>query len=106
MVATVGDMRGDFKRVAVLELIPEAPKQIHAPDLCEIWTWQGDTSVLPHKFESVLNAAATEPDHLGWGKNVFNADRLARDFIDVDDFDPEGFFFLTHRSNAIGLAMC
>ena len=41
-----------------LENIPE----MQTPALCEIWNWQGDTSVLPYKFESVLNASSTEPE--------------------------------------------
>ena len=32
------------------------------PPLCEIWNWQGDTSVLPYKFESVLKSSSTEPE--------------------------------------------
>ena len=43
--------------LAVLDSIP----QMQTPALCEIWNWQGDTSVLPYKFESVLNAASTDP---------------------------------------------
>ena len=31
---------------------------MQTPPLCEIWNWQGDTSVLPYKFESVLNSAS------------------------------------------------
>ena len=41
-----------------LENLEEVP----TPALCEIWNWQGDTSVLPYKFESVLNAASTDPE--------------------------------------------
>ena len=41
-----------------LETLPE----MVTPSLCEIWNWQGDTSVLPYKFESVLNACSTDPE--------------------------------------------
>ena len=34
--------------------------ELTVPSLCEIWNWQGDTSVLPYKFESVLNAASMQ----------------------------------------------
>ena len=44
-----------------LETLPE----MQTPALCEIWNWQGDTSVLPYKFESVLNSASSEPEHYG-----------------------------------------
>ena len=23
--------------------------ELHVPSLCEIWNWQGDTTILPHK---------------------------------------------------------
>ena len=68
------------------------------PELCEIWTWQGDTSILPFKFESVLNAAATEPTYVGFGKSIFKHTELKKIYIERADFDPEGFFFITYRS--------
>ena len=79
--------------------------QRKTPDLCEIWTWQGDTSILPFKFESVLNSAATEPDYVGFGKNVFSHTELKATYIDNKGFDPNGFFFLTYRSQPIGLTL-
>lgn len=90
---------------ATLAAVTNAPKP-QSPELCEIWTWQGDTSILPHKFESVLNSAATEPDYVGFGKNIFQHEQLKKTYIDCPRFDPEGFFFITYRSNAIGLAQC
>ena len=36
--------------------------EVKVPSLHEIWNWQGDTSVLPFKFESVLNSASTDPE--------------------------------------------
>ncbi len=85
--------------------IPHTPVQFKTPDLCEIWTWQGDTSILPFKFESVLNAAAMPKDHVGFGCQKFNHVDLKKQFIDRNDFDPNGFFFITYRSTAIGLAL-
>ena len=79
--------------------------RVETPELCEVWTWQGDTSILPHKFESVLNAAATEADYIGFGKEVFKHGELKKKFIQRPDFDPDGFFFITYRSNAIGLTL-
>ena len=68
------------------------------PSLCEIWNWQGDTSVLPYKFESVLNASSTDPE-------LYNHTALKQQYIGDERFDPDGFFFLTYRSNAIGLTL-
>ena len=65
--------------------------------MCEIWNWQGDTSVLPYKFESVLNAASTE--------QIYAHSALKNEYVKSDRFDPDGFFFLTYRSNAIGLTL-
>lgn len=92
--------------VAAMESVTNPPANIHAPELCEIWTWQGDTSILPFKFESVLNSAATDPDHLGFGESIFQHEQLKQTYIDNARFDPDGFFFITYRSNAIGLAQC
>ena len=44
-----------------LENLPE----MQTPALCEIWNWQGDTSVLPYKFESVLNSSSSDPEFYG-----------------------------------------
>ena len=57
--------------VAALQSVTNPPSNIHAPELCEIWTWQGDTSILPFKFESVLNSAAADPNHIGFGESIF-----------------------------------
>lgn len=85
--------------------VPQTPVQCKSPDLCEIWTWQGDTSILPFKFESVLNAVAMPKDHIGFGSQKFNHADLKKEYIDRKEFDPEGFFFITYRSTAIGLAV-
>ena len=76
-----------------LENIPE----MQTPSLCEIWNWQGDTSVLPYKFESVLNASSTEA--------LYAHGTLKQEYVKNARFDPDGFFFLTYRSNAIGLTL-
>ena len=77
-----------------LEALPE----MQTPPLCEIWNWQGDTSVLPYKFESVLNAASTDPE-------FYSHSALKQEYVQSARFDPDGFFFLTTRSNAIGLTL-
>ena len=77
-----------------LEVIPE----MVTPSLCEIWNWQGDTSVLPYKFESVLNACSTDPE-------MYSHADLKQEYVKCPRFDPLGFFFITYRSNAIGLTL-
>merc|ERR1711957_439147 len=69
---------------------------LQVPSLSEVWTWQGDTSVLPFKFESILNAASDNEE-------LFVAKELSQKWCKGSDFDPNGFFFITYRSQAIGL---
>ena len=54
--------------------------------------------MLPYKFESVLNSSSTDPE-------MYTHSQLKQDFVKNDRFDPDGFFFLTYRSNAIGLTL-
>lgn len=105
----------DFAKVKIPELV--------VPYLHEIWNWQGDTSVLPFKFESILNSASSGPikqlknakvsksfddDDSGADdflpEKYYNHKALKDTWITRQDFDPMGFFFLTYRSNANGLA--
>ena len=72
--------------------IPHIP----TPYLMEIWNWQGDTSILPFKFESILNACSSVPEK-------YSHTALKKTYIDDKGFDPMGFHFLTSRSTAIGL---
>ena len=53
--------------------------------------------MLPFKFESILNAASDDQE-------LFVAKDLANKWVKNNaNFDPNGFFFLTYRSQAIGL---
>ena len=53
----------------------------------------------------MLNAAATEPDYIGFGKQTFKHQELKQSYIDNKGFDPDGFFFITYRSMPIGLTL-
>ena len=75
--------------------------ELVTPSLSEIWTWEGDTSILPHKFESVLNNAS---EFLGF-EGPFSHGALKKNYIQHPKFDPAGFYFITYRSNAIGLTV-
>ena len=55
--------------------------------------------MLPFKFESILNAVSDDPE-------LFVAKDLANKWVKNNPtFDPNGFFFLTYRSQAIGLTL-
>ena len=81
------------------ELSPfESVPELKVPSLCEIWNWQGDTSVLPYKFESVLNSCSKLEEN-------YEHTKLKEKYIQDSRFDRDGFFFLTYRSQAIGLTL-
>ena len=42
----------------ILPLLAEKFEASKPPPLHEIWTWEGDTSVLPHKVTEILNSVA------------------------------------------------
>ena len=76
----------------------ESIREPETPFLCEIWNWEGDTSILHFKFESVLNEASD-------GSSSFDCNALKAKYVKDPRFDPMGFFFLTYRSSPIGLAL-
>lgn len=81
------------------------PQEAKAPFLYEVWNWVGDVSILPIKV-----------GHTQWFDHLCACDRLAgeqnfpgltkealiSDYIRSPNFDPRGFFFLTHRSDVAG----
>jgi len=68
--------------------------ELEVPYLCETWTWQGDTSVLPHKWSEVISSVT--------GKEV-SSKELKENYVKHASFDPDGFYFITYRSHAIGI---
>ena len=48
-------------RFTHFDRIPE----LKVPSMCEIWNWEGDTTVLPFKFADVLNQTAF-PNAIGF----------------------------------------
>ncbi|CAI2383318.1 unnamed protein product [Moneuplotes crassus] len=63
------------------------------PPLCEIWNWEGDKSILPIKWSETLKSTfGIDIDHKF----------LKETYADNPQFDPNGFFFVTYRSNTIG----
>ena len=86
------------------------------PPLHEIWTWQGDTSVLPHKTAEILNQVSIydkndpkfQPDDPFDFEIPYKSDeikKLVADLKNLNNFDPDGFFFITCRSTAVGCCM-
>ena len=82
-----GGVRGVFTEF-------ESLKEADIPFLCEMWNWEGDLTVLPHKWAEVLNEDL--------GEEVFDSKQLKENFVQKPEFDPLAFFFITSRSNALG----
>jgi hypothetical protein len=72
--------------------------ETQAPFLCEIWNWQGDTSVLPYKWVEVLSSVSGD-------ESAYDTKVLKQTYVSSPSFDPNAFFFLTYRSHAIGLCL-
>lgn len=64
------------------------------PELFEQWCWEGDTSVLPYKWQQVVEECC--------GGDV--VDCGARPW-DEQGFDSQGTFFITSRSDTCGVAV-
>jgi hypothetical protein len=59
------------------------------PPLHEKWCWEGDTSILPVKWQSIMVAS--------FGRYAHTRRYLRAECMSKPQWDPEGFFFLTHR---------
>ena len=87
------------------------------PDLHEIWTWEGDTSILPHKVTEILNSVSVfdendpkfaDDDPFEAFERPYKADEIKarlKCLMADNAFQPDGFFFLTNRSQAVGCCM-
>lgn len=63
------------------------------PELFEQWCWEGDATILPLKWEQAISDCCE-------GTATARASRL----WESPDFDPQGIFFMTHRSDTCGVA--
>lgn len=79
-------------------LDPEAAPDPGVPELFEQWCWEGDLAVLPAKWQETLEAAAS-----GAPGDALAPAPACRPW-ESRSFDPEGVFFITHRSHTCGVA--
>lgn len=78
-----------------LDLSASRPPRIaEIPELYEQWCWEGDPRVLPRKWENGLTSCCE-------GTALPSASRP----WESSTFDKEGIFFLTDRSDTVGIAM-
>ena len=73
---------------------------INLPPLHEIWNYEGDPIPLPGKWAKLANAAY--PDKF---KNVGAKEYFMKTWLDHPEWDPQNFFFITHRSEPVGTVM-
>lgn len=74
--------------------------EITIPFLFEMWNWVGDTSILPTKWSELLKKHDSQ-----CGLNSFalvTREILLNQYVKNPKFDPNAFFFLTTRSEAVG----
>ena len=83
------------------------------PALHEVWTWQGDTSVLPYKVVEILNQVSIfdeadprcqreDPFDMEIPFKAVNIKNWVAEMQRQGQFDPQGAFFITTRSQAVG----
>lgn len=61
-------------------------KRREIPFLCEIWNWEGDETVLPGKWTTIVNDC--------YGSD-YKSSHLKTNFVLTEKFDKKGFFFIT-----------
>eukprot|EP00927_Polykrikos_kofoidii_P033643 TRINITY_DN28468_c0_g1_i1.p1 TRINITY_DN28468_c0_g1~~TRINITY_DN28468_c0_g1_i1.p1 ORF type:complete len:333 (+),score=65.05 TRINITY_DN28468_c0_g1_i1:107-1105(+) len=69
------------------------------PELFELWTWEGNLSVLPFKWTEVIEEC--------YGEAAMTSGVIGSAVLrpwETAGFDPQGIFFLTHRSQTCGIA--
>jgi ribosomal protein S18 acetylase RimI-like enzyme len=92
----------------MFRLRPREIEEGRVPFMYEVWNWEGDATILPIKvrtrqwFEFLQRVDSTEdtPHFPGLTQEL-----LLQQFIRSDLFDPQAFFFITHRSEVAGSAL-
>jgi hypothetical protein len=82
-----------------MKLILAEKPEIVIPFLYEVWNWVGDTSILPTKWYELLKKNDNQTN-----SNAFSSitrELLLNQYVRNEKFDPNGFFFLTTRSEVV-----
>lgn len=84
------------ERWLVLEVPPEVDlsSRPRVPEFMETWVWEGDPDILPRKWTDAVELSFQ-------GQEVADA---AKQPWKAAAFDREGTFFVTHRSETVGIA--
>jgi hypothetical protein len=73
--------------------------EIKIPFLYEYWNWVGDTSILPTKWLELLKKHDSQSRSTTF--SGITRDLLINRYVRDSKFDPQGFFFLTTRSETV-----
>ena len=82
-----------------MRLILENKPDVSIPFLYEVWNWVGDTSILPTKWYELLKKHDTQ-SHSHTFSSI-SREFLLNHYVRSPNFDPNGFFFLTTRSEVV-----
>lgn len=95
------------KKILYLDLrnFPLDEEVYKIPFLYETWTWEGDESVLPYKFTSLVRSSRLYGGQLD-SESEFESFKkmLKEEYFGLKTFDKLSFFFITHRSDVTGCA--
>eukprot|EP00929_Paragymnodinium_shiwhaense_P114809 TRINITY_DN83324_c0_g1_i1.p1 TRINITY_DN83324_c0_g1~~TRINITY_DN83324_c0_g1_i1.p1 ORF type:complete len:330 (+),score=87.32 TRINITY_DN83324_c0_g1_i1:78-1067(+) len=78
--------------------LDSSPAWTKVPEMFEMWTWEGDRTILPHKWTQAIEEGCG-------GEEALSSTPAALKPWEAPNFDEEGIFFLTHRSDTCGVAV-
>ena len=87
-----------LRMVLTIDADYSTAKPPSCPDLYEIWTFEGDTSVLPSMWCDLVNCCFPEREE------PFTDNQFINEFSSKPQWCPDGFFMITTRSKAVGTA--
>lgn len=82
-----------------MHLILSSAPETKIPFLYEYWNWVGDTSILPTKWFELLKKHDMQSNTHTF--STITKEKLIHQYIRDSKFDPNGFFFLTTRSEVV-----
>mmetsp|Transcript_32263 Transcript_32263/g.55767 ORF Transcript_32263/g.55767 Transcript_32263/m.55767 type:complete len:146 (-) Transcript_32263:205-642(-) len=89
--------------MTTFRLRPREAEEGVVPFMYEVWSWEGDASILPVKwFDFLQRVDSSTGTHY---YSHLTKERLIEDYVQSDNFDPDSFFFITQRSEVAGSAL-
>ena len=82
-----------------MKLVLQEQPEINIPFLFEMWNWVGDKTILPTKWYELLKKHDKQTHSHAF--SAYTREYLISTYVRDPKFDPNGFFFLTTRSEAV-----